>query len=93
MRIEQWSITAVQRSLYDPPEAQRFRLQGKVYGHPLHTDGKSLVTSDIVHVEGAHVETHSGSFYVLGEPNEKYVEWCREQGHHVPTPEEPIKIM
>ena len=90
MRLENWSVTG-SADLYTPPERQTRRLQGEVYGHPTHPDGEHIRTSNIVNVDGGTVTTLN-SVYTLGEPNPEYVEWCRENGHHVPTPEFPIKV-
>jgi hypothetical protein len=91
MRIENWSVTSSQ-GLYDPPECSRVQLKGNVFDHPLHSDGKFVRTSDICQVNGSKVLTNSGSVYILGEPSEEYVDFCREVGCHIPTPEEPIKV-
>jgi hypothetical protein len=93
-RIENWSMTGG-GDPYQPPECQNLSLQGKVYGHPSprFEDGKFIRTSDIVKVVGSEVHTHSGSVYTLGEPKPAYVDWCRANDHHVPTPEEPIKLL
>jgi hypothetical protein len=63
-----------------------------VYGKPGFPDGSEVVTSGIVETNGAQVTTRTGSVYTLGEPKPEYVEWCRERGCHVPTPEKPIKV-
>lgn len=91
-RIEDWAIEGG-GSPYDPPELRSFYLKGKMYGHHIFGDGKSIRTSSIVAVNGIIVTTHSGSVYQLGKPNDSYVEWCRQNDHHVPTPEEPIKLL
>ena len=90
MRLENWSV-AGSAYQYTPPERQIRWLQGKVYGHPTRQDGRWVRTSDIVNVEGNVVFTRN-SVYTLGEPDPKFVAWCRENGHHVPTSEEPIKV-
>jgi hypothetical protein len=73
------------------PETQDPKLSGEVYGHDRFPDGDNITTSTIIKVEGNVVNTFSGSKYELGQPSADYVEWCREQGCHIPTPEEPIK--
>jgi hypothetical protein len=57
-------------------------------------DGKRITTSYVIAINGIEIKikTYSGSTYRLGQPDPKYVDWCRENGHHVPTPEEPIKL-
>ncbi len=91
MRIENWSITSVGGD-YDPPECRHMQVQGNVYEHPLHSDGKYVRTSDVRAVNGREVTTKHSGVYTLGEPDPKYIEWCRQQGCHVPTLEEPIKV-
>jgi hypothetical protein len=44
-RLENWSVTYTNESLYDPPEVWDYRLQGKVYGHPNFPDGDFIVIS------------------------------------------------
>jgi hypothetical protein len=91
MRIENWSITWWAER-YTAPECAKFQLQGDVIGNPKFEDGKYIRTSDIMEIDGSRVTTRSGSVYILGEPKREYVEWCRENCCHVPTPEEPIKV-
>ena len=90
MKIKNWSITGTQDP-YQPPELRGHRVLGNVYGHPVFEDTHFIRTSDIVDAGGGEITTKSGSVYELGEPDEEYVSWCRENGCHVPTPEEPIK--
>jgi len=90
MRLENWSITC-SADPYRPPERQTRQLRGEVYGHPRRPDGEHIRTSSIVSAGGGTVTTRN-SVYTLGEPDPKFVEWCRENGHHVPTSEEPIKV-
>ena len=89
-KLEQWSVSI--SNPYLPPEAQSSHLSGKVYGHPRFDDGYEITTSAIVKTEKRVVTTKTGSMYELGEPDPQYVEWCRKQGCHVPSEEEPIKI-
>jgi hypothetical protein len=65
-------------------------LSGQVYGHPSFDDGEIIHTSDIKSVDGNKVSTRN-SVYTLGKPDPKFVEWCKANGCHVPTKEEPIK--
>ena len=67
-RLENWSFH-FRCGEYDPPESRTHHLAGKVYGHKnheRHPDGKEIVTSPIIGVEGNLVLTHSGSKYELG---------------------------
>jgi hypothetical protein len=90
MRLENWAITSVGGE-YDPPECRRRQIQGCVYDHPTRPDGEYIRTSDVRAIEGCEVTTRN-SVYTLGEPDPKYVEWCRQNGCHVPTPEQPIEV-
>lgn len=91
-RIENWRLVGDQQGLYDAPETRRLQISGQVFGNPKHTAGKRIITSHLVAVSGCEIETVSGSVYQLGRPADEYVEWCRENGCHVPTPDEPIKL-
>ena len=93
MRIENWSLVGCQRGQYDAPETQRFQVSGQVFGSLKHYEGKRITTSFLVALNGCDITTFSGSVYQLGRPDEKYVEWCQENGCHVPTEEEPIKSL
>ena len=90
MRLENWSTTGSDDP-YRPPEQQTRWLQGEVYDHLYQQDGQRIRTSIIIGVDGRVVTTRN-SVYTLGEPDPKFVEWCHENGHHVPTSEEPIKV-
>lgn len=92
MRIENWRIVETW-NFYQAPEVRRWQVRGEVYGSPLYTDGSSIRTSVVVGVKDNTIITCSGSIYELGEPNEDYAYWCWENGYHVPTPEEPIKLL
>lgn len=92
IRMEDWVVCPTINNVYIPPEQAGQSIKGKVYGHPRFEDGESVCSSRIVNVCGRVIHTESGSVYVLGEPNADYVAWCKEQGVHVPTDEEPIRI-
>ncbi len=93
MRLEDWSIKCRSASPYTPPELMGQKVSGAVYGSRWFKDGERITTSVILRVDGSQIQTASGSLYYLGEPSEDYVRWCLEQGCHVPTPEEPIKLV
>jgi hypothetical protein len=93
MLLENWSVSSAPVGPYDAPEMAYHQLSGNVFGHPRFDEGKRIRTSDIKSVNGREVVTRSGSVYTLGEPHVEYVHWCREQGCHVPTAEEPIKLL
>jgi hypothetical protein len=90
MRLENWSVTSVSGE-YDPPEYRRIQIQGNVFEHTYRPDGEHIRTSDVRAVEGREVRTNN-SVYTLGEPDQKYVDWCIANGCHVPTLEQPIKM-
>ena len=91
MRLENWRIVGTQNP-YCPPECMSLSISGEVYGNPKFPDGDRIQTSYVQDIDGDQEVTHSGSIYTLGELNAEYVEWCRENGHHIPTPENPIKV-
>jgi hypothetical protein len=90
--LHNWSVRANTLGPYDPPETRRITVSGAVFHSLKFQDGERITTSYIVGVSGVEINTHSGSVYRLGTPNEDYMDWCRENGCHVPTPEEPIKL-
>lgn len=90
--LKNWSVCSNDVDLYTPPECIVTMVQGEVYNSEKFKDGDFIVTSPIIDVQKDIVITQSGSKYQLGEPNTNYVRWCREQGRHIPTKEEPIKI-
>lgn len=87
-RLENWSVTMA--NPFGAPETGG-SMHGKVYGHPRFDDGDKVTTSKIKDVDtstGGHVViTHSGSRYLLGEPNPDYIKWLEENGH---DPEKPF---
>jgi len=72
MKLENWSVVYGPRDPYDPPELWTSRLHGRVSGHPGFEEGKEIITSSIVGVEGDLVETHSGNKYELGDVDPQY---------------------
>ena len=94
MRLENWSICTHPNDVYIAPEFRLPCLQGNVFNDPRgRSDGKRIVTTLIINVEGDKVITESGSVYELGKPNPKYIEWCMANNHHVPTIREPIRFL
>lgn len=91
VRIEDWSITGETRNCYYPCSPIRY-LQGYVFGHPHRKDGTHVTTSRIDTVEGRRVTTRNTT-YILGEPDQEFVKWCKEKGCHIPTEDEPIKTI
>jgi hypothetical protein len=85
MRLEQWScIPSLRGSVYAPPI---MLLRGR------NSDGEFIRTSSIDKINGNVITTLSGSVYELGDPAPEYVEFCKQQGCRIPTPEEPIKCL
>lgn len=91
VRLENWAVALNYLNPYMPPESSWTFLTGLVSGHPKHTDGKRIATSRIIKVSGKFVYTNSGTLYELGKPSLDYIEWCKSEGCHIPTEEEPIK--
>lgn len=92
MKLENWSL--IFTDFYQAPELQRHRLQGDVYDDPTgREDGKFIITSYVDKIENNVVTTSSGRSYLLGEPALDYVEFCRNNGFHVPTKDCPIKLI
>jgi hypothetical protein len=92
VKLENWSVVKPIEDPYTPPELIPERLAGEVYGDNNREDGTRIVSSAIVSAEGRIVTTASGSTYELGEPEERYVQWCRDEGVHVPTKDKPIIV-
>jgi hypothetical protein len=78
--IKKWSLVDSEDP-YLPPERRYAQLQGFVYGHPKHDDGKYVRTSMIVDADGRVVKTVSGSTYLLDEPEPEYLIWLEENGY------------
>ncbi len=57
----------------------------------LEENGKGLRTSSVRSYENSIITTYSGSKYLLGQVRQDYVEWCRKNGYHIPTNEQPVK--
>ena len=96
IRIENWSV---QKLLSDfdgsfvPPEFNPTFLVGEVFGHARFDDGERVKTSPIASVDGSTVTTESGQVYELGKPNPRYIEWCQTRNLHVPTADEPLRLL
>jgi hypothetical protein len=87
--LDRWRI---QGGEFMPPELNVLSIVGIVNNHPTHQNGKTLVISGAVKVEGNHIFTEDGTEYRLLQPHPDYVKWCEEQGVWVPTDENPIKV-
>lgn len=65
---------------FHAPEIRPLCVRGFIYGHATFPDGKTIVTSRIVGVDGPVIRTENGSRYRLGEPHEKCLAWLAESG-------------
>lgn len=77
-KIEEWSVKPDTSDPYIAPELAPVCLYGKCYDHPRQPDGKCVLTSPIVAVDGRRVTTKSGTVYELGRIDPKYRAWLRE---------------
>ena len=91
MRLENWSVVSHPWSPYQPPELATIQIHGEVYGNPRFFDGEPITTSTVQDVIGNQVHTLN-SVYELGQPSAKYIQWCKDNNHSLPTPGEPIKF-
>jgi hypothetical protein len=92
--IEDWSTTTRDDLDIRPflaPECRTVSIQGRCPNRPGFEH--AILTSPIVRVEGRRVFTQTGSRYVLGKPAKSFVEFCRANGHHVPTHKHPLKLI
>jgi hypothetical protein len=85
-RLENWSVRTTGDG-YTSPEYQTPYLAGTVFNHPnssRYYDGKDVVTSRIVEIdkETRTVITYSGTRYVLGKPDEMYLQWLEAEGRY-----------
>ena len=90
--LDNWCVCFHRLDDHVAPESRHPYLHGIIKGHPLHKDGKEVTTSMITNVDGDKITTRSGTVYMLLEPEKKYVETCKENGWHIPTVNEPIKM-
>ena len=85
-QLTEWSVQVDPASdLYQEP---RRILKGR-----RSTDNRKVRTSPIATIAGNLITTASGAQYRLGEPAPEYVQWCRDNKVHIPTAEEPIKLL
>ena len=81
--LEEWEVVPVNVSgtAYTAPELQSkiWLLQGEIFNHSSHKDGNCIRTSQVRSVSEevglAVVMTASGSKYILGKPNDMFVEF------------------
>ena len=87
-----WRVCIIPRNDFlRLPELSSIQLAGAVYGHSRYEDGHRISTSPIREVDGRRVVTQSGSTYLLGDPDPRYLTWLEEQGVAF-DPENPIKV-
>lgn len=90
IKLNFWSVIQKSWDGYTAPEFIPSHLQGVVEGHPAHKDGTIVTTSAIKRVEGRTVTTSSGSTYILGEPDPKYIAYLIEKGKAIPDNDYPL---
>jgi hypothetical protein len=90
VKIELWSTT-VRGSAWITPELRETILQGYIYGHPKHDEGRRVHTSPIVKAEGRIVTTRSGTVYELGEPDPRWLRWLKANNLEY-NEDNPIKV-
>jgi hypothetical protein len=83
-QLHKWSVV----SSYDPykaPEAKRIQLTGF-----RDNETSSVITSDIVDIDGKSIKTLSGSIYILDDIDPEYLSWL-EANEIDYDPDNPIK--
>ena len=90
-RLEDWYFTS--NDPYIPPELQKPRIGGTVYGHANErfVDGSKIVTGDILSYDGRIVRSKNTN-YLLGEPSVTYREWLRVNRPNW-DPDNPVKYI
>ena len=87
-KLENWSVVDIPNSPYVPPECKRKCLSGLCperaqevyYKIPKEFQEEVIVTSPIHEINGKRITTRSGSIYILGEIDPKYVEYLLSLG-------------
>lgn len=87
--LKNWSVV-VPVDPYLAPEQCHESLRGNVYGHPSIEDGTKVTTSRIISVCGRKIMTVSGTTYELENPEQGYVDYCRETLGREIDPDNPI---
>lgn len=72
MRLERWSLRSRPYGRWESPEEAGVCLFGHVMGHPLHQDGKEVLTTAVLHLGLDCIVTKSGSEYELGTVDPDY---------------------
>jgi hypothetical protein len=71
-KLQHWSLHSRPLGEWQSPEQDGVRVFGYVYGHPLHRDGKEVLTSPVIRCSANRIVTRSGSEYELGAVNPAY---------------------
>ena len=104
MKLHNWYVrTAPGTDFYTPPELLTICLAGVIDDDPPEgfTVGQQVCTAGIdrerslrLRADGREncIATMDGLTWELGEPEREFVEWCRANKRHIPTPREPIQF-
>jgi len=65
---------------YAAPELFCNVVKGEVYNHPTQQDGKTIMTSQIVKVEGRIVHTRNSVYRLHGRPLKEFLKWMKDKG-------------
>lgn len=65
---------------YTPPENMVTRIAGNCYGHPNHPEGKCIIASEVIEIDGRYFKGNSGRVYKLDDVQPEYRQWCDENG-------------
>jgi len=94
-QLKNWAVVqSPNTDPYLPPEAFGIYLGGEIYGRGgRFVDGKRVVTSRVVSVNGRMITTKSGSVYELvGDPEPGYLDYLKEIGKEY-DPINPIRVI
>jgi hypothetical protein len=72
MMLRNWSLRSRPSGQLESPEQEGSCLYGLIIGHPLHRDGKEVLTSPVAARCANHIVTKSGSEYDLADPDPAY---------------------
>lgn len=87
--LKNWSLAVRLDNPYQAPEVRLARLQGAVYGHPVHKDGSVITTSPIMSTNGRWASTQNTMYFVEGEPSNHYQLRLLKSGYMY-DPEDPL---
>ncbi len=88
-KLEDWAIVGIIRDPHQPPEQRSGHLFGRVYGHPNHEDGKSVITSVIMHADGREVITLNTKYH-LGKAHKAFKKWYYDKYRKTLDEESPF---